>query len=197
MKQLREDTVLFHPARRVNKRFLFMLLSVSMLLSPVEVKAGKVGGGIGILALGGYEDFLIFFTPDQSHWIFGYRHNSGTERFDDPWSGEGITDTTETMKGPVVYYLFSNEKPRSFYVAASYYDWTLTEKSLWTGSSDTDSANELFLGGGYFGWINDHFFYNIGLLLSTGTELKAEEEEFGNSTEGDGFDLQFMLGIAF
>jgi len=182
--------------RRGNTPLLFMLCCFVMLFSS-GVRAGKIGGGIGILTLGGYEDLLVFYTPDKSHWILGYRHNSGTERFDDPWSGEGITDTTETMKGPIVYYLFSNQKPHSLYVAAAYYDWTLTEESLWSASSDTDSAMELFLGFGYFGWINDHIFYNAGLLLSTGTELKAEEEMYGNSTEGDGFDLQLMMGIAF
>lgn len=177
------------------KWFVMPVFVITLQVLPVQAGENRVGVGLGIFTLAGYQDFQIIYHPDHSHWLYGYRYISGTERFEDPWTGNPLTDTTDTKSGPMVFYLFNNEADKTFYLGASLFKWSLTDTSLVTGESDTDSTVAPFFGGGYFGWLGTQGYYNIGVFLGLGAKLTTQTSV--STEEDEGVDLQMQIGIAF
>jgi len=165
-----------------------------LLLSVTPAHADEFRMGLGIFNLVGGPDLQMSFRPNQSHWQFGFRHNRWVEEFEDPFTGRGFTENTTTMTGPIVCYLFNIEARKTYYLGVSMLQWSITEKSLRTGESDTDSVTAPFYGGGYTGRLGNSTYFNLGAFLSS-AELKVETSVSG--TETTGADLQLQLGIVF
>ncbi len=163
-----------------------------LLLSATPARADEFRFGLGIFNLAGGPDFQLNFRQENSHWQIGYRHNHWVETFEDPFTGRELTETTVTMTGPIVCYLFDIESKNTYYLGASLLQWTSTEKSLMTGESDTASVTAPFFGGGYMGQNGKSTYYNIGFFFS-GAELKTETSV--SSEETTGLDVQMQIGI--
>jgi len=169
-----------------------------LILQPTLVQAeeGKAGIGIGALTLGGYVDFEYFYKPDQSRWMYGFKHASGTETFDDPYTGNSLTDEDDSKTGFMALYLLDKDAESTFYAGAELLHWSLTLTSLYTGESATDSTTTPFFGGGYFKWVDDKYFYDVGIMISLGKQLKVATSD-GNSTETTGLDVHAHVGLVF
>jgi hypothetical protein len=159
---------------------------------PAEVRLGL---GIFFVAPDGV-DLTVSFIPPDSHWQFGYRYVRWTDTFDDPYTGRGLTRTTEDMQGPFVNYLFHPEENGTWYLGVSLLRWSRTEVSLVTDASSSDSVVAPFYGGGYTGHMGRHAYYNAGIFLSPGTELKTNTGVSSEESSG-GFDIQLQIGIVF
>jgi len=176
----------------------FVALTFILILPAVPALAeeGKAGIGIGALTLGGYLDVQFVYKPYQSQWMYGFKHASGTETFDDPFTGNSLTDEDSTKTGIMGLYLFDKDAEGTFYAGVELLRWSLTLTSLNTGESDTDSTVAPFIGGGYFKWVGEQYFYDVGLLVALGKQLKVATSD-GNSTETSGIDIHAHVGIAF
>ena len=180
--------------------FTFKCLVVQVFIMtlqalPTHANESRVGLGLGILTLAGYQDFQIIYQPEKSHWLFGFRHLRGTEKWRDPYGGTVDVKTTNTKTGPTAFYLFKNETDRTFYLGASLLKWSLTLTDSRAGESDTDSTVAPFFGGGYFGWLGAQGYFNIGGLASLGGNLSTQTSL--SSEEAAGIDVQLHLGIVF
>jgi len=171
--------------------FLFFLTS-----QQVFAEGGKTGIGIGALSLGGYVDIQFLYQPDPKRpWVFGLRYLSGTERFDDPFTGNPLSDDKHTLYGASAFYLFNSQKAANFYVGAGIYRQSLTVTSLVTGESNTDSAITPFIGGGYISSLGKRYYYNIGIMFGIGGALKTKTSV--TEDEETGIDPQLIIGINF
>jgi hypothetical protein len=170
------------------------ILLLILILPATLVHADEFRIGFGIFNLAGGPDIQMSFRPAQSHWQLGFRLNRWVDKFEDPFTGRELTENTTTMTGPMVCYLFNIEARKTYYVGVSMLQWSITEKSLRTGESDTDSVTAPFFGGGYTGRLGKSGYFNLGAFLSS-TELKTETSVSG--TETTGADLQLQLGIIF
>jgi hypothetical protein len=174
---------------------IVLVMYVLLLASPAQAAEFRIGIGAFLLAPNG-ADFQISIRPDQSHWMYGYRFVRWTDTFEDPFTGRGLTESTETKTGPLVSYLFNIEKDSTFYLGASLLQWSRTEKSLMTGESDTASTTALFWGGGFTGRLGSLVYYNVGIFLSPGTSLSTRTSVSSEDDSG-AFDVQAQLGISF
>jgi len=154
----------------------------------------RIGFGIFFVAPDGV-DLLVSFSPANSRWQLGYRYVRWTDTFNDPFTGRELTETTETMQGPQVNYLFRPEQNSTWYLGVSVLRWSRTEVHLVTGASDSDSVTSPFFGGGYTGHIGKHVFYNLGMFL-TAADLKTDTGASSDESSG-GFDIQLQLGVVF
>jgi hypothetical protein len=162
---------------------------------PVSSKI-RIGLGVGVLALAGYKDFQLLAYADGSPWIFGLRYSEGTETFEDPYTGSNLTDTTETKSGLTLYRLFKKSYWKgSLYLGGGIYKHSLEDVSLITGEADSDSATVPLVGGGYFRWLGEHGYFNIGILLGLGGTLKTETSV--SMEETSTIDAQVILGFVF
>jgi len=181
---------------------IFTLPSIALVFvlllqeAPARAEEGKAGIGIGALTLGGYLDIEFLYKPDQSKWMYGFKHASGTDTFDDPYTGNSLTDEDSTKTGIMGLYLFNEEAQGTFYAGAELLKWSLTLTSLNTGETDTDSTVAPFIGGGYFKWVGEQYFYDVGLMVALGKQLKVATSD-GNSTETSGIDIHAHVGIIF
>lgn len=155
----------------------------------------RVGLGIFFVAPDGV-DLFASYRPAGSRWQFGYRYVRWTDSFDDPFTGNALTETTDTMQGPQVNYLFTPEDTTSWYLGLSVLRWSRTEVSLMTGASDSDSVVAPFFGGGWTAHLGKLAYFNIGMFLSPGAELKTNTGVSSEEQSG-GFDIQLQLGVVF
>jgi hypothetical protein len=151
--------------------------------------------GFGIFFVAGV-DLWAGFIPKNSRWQFGWRYVRWNDQFEDPYTGRGLTDTTETMQGLQVNYLFRPEKRGTWYLGASALRWSRTETSDVTGVSDSASVVAPFLGGGYTRRLGRHAYCNGGIFLSPGTTLETDTGVSSDEASG-GFDIQIQLGVTF
>jgi hypothetical protein len=94
------------------------------------------------------------------------------------------------------YDFGDNEENGTWYLGVSLLRWSRTEVSLVTGASSSDSVVAPFFGGGYTGHLGKHAYYNAGIFLSPGTELKTNTGVSSEESSG-GFDIQLQMGILF
>ena len=175
--------------------WIVLPLFALLLASPAQAAEFRIGIGAFILAQNG-ADFQFSIRPDQSHWMYGYRFIRWTDTFEDPYTGRGLTESTETKTGPLVCYLFNIENDGTFYLGASLLQWSRTEKSTVTGESDSASTTALFWGGGYTARLGSLVYYNIGIFISPGTSLSTHTSVSSEDDSG-AFDIQAQLGIFF
>jgi len=155
----------------------------------------RVGLGILFLATDGV-DLLVSYRPAGSHWQFGYRYVRYTDAFNDPYVYAELTRTTDTMQGPQVNYLFRPEETTSWYLGISVLRWSRTEVSTVTGASESAAVTAPFFGGGWTAHLGKHAYFNIGIFLSPGAELKTDTGVSSEESSG-GFDIQLQLGVVF
>jgi hypothetical protein len=176
-------------------RLLVPLIVLFLGLLPVRAQEFRAGIGVYILAKDGL-DLQVGYRPKQSHWQFGYRYVQWTDKFEDPFTDRRLTETTQSMTGPLVAYLFRPESRGTWYVGASVLQWSKRERSLITGEVDRASTTAPFVGGGYTRAPGKHFYFNLGLYLSPGTKLSTRTSVSSEEDSG-AFDIQIQMGVAF
>lgn len=190
----------------MTRRLVTPLLAVVTLglahpaAASVDDDAGPQGGeivlGIGALTIAGDLDLQVSYRLADSGWEFGYRALRTKEVADDPFTGDTLTRSVERLRGPLVNYRFTPERPGSLYVGAGYYEWTRSHYSAVAVRSGEDTTRALFVGIGYAGRFTTHLVYNLGLYiapqarLDTGADARREDDRFGA-------DLAVQLGFAF
>lgn len=165
-----------------------------IIATATPAHAGDFNVALGIASLLGGQDFQVNYRPEQSHWQFGYRYISWTDTFEDPFTGRELTETSMTYTGPIVSYLLDIDSSETYYLGASLFQWSSTEKSLITSETDSESVIAPFFGGGYTSRMGESAYYNLGAFIS-GTRLKTETSV--SSSETLGLDLQLQVGIVF
>jgi hypothetical protein len=151
--------------------------------------------GLGVFFVAG-SDLWIGFLPRNSRWQFGYRYVSWTDNFNDPYTNNELTETTETMQGPQVNYLFRPEKRGSWYVGSSVMQWSKTEAANLNGVSDSVEVVAPFIGGGYTRHLGKHGYYNAAMFLAPWAELNTDTGVSSEQSSG-GFDIQLQIGASF
>ncbi len=174
------------------KRMLIPALAAALQAAPVH--AGEFRAGLGAFVFSGF-DVQLGYRPDHSHWLYGYRYLRIEGEGHDPFTNRTLTNSTETLNGPVVTYLFGPEEPSSWYAAAAVYRWSLEERASATGEVGSDSRTAAFVGGGYTGKLGQSLYYNAGLLVSFGSQLHARTSVSSSDTKG--IDVLLQAGIAF
>jgi hypothetical protein len=168
------------------------LAAFALALASASVQAGETRLAVGALTFAPGLDLHLTWRAEESHWQLGLR----AVRFSDEFQfyGESLTETTTTMAGPTLNYLFTPHSRGSWYLGTSLLYWGQREKSLRTGTIAEDSALAPFFGAGYTGRLGKTGFYNMGLFVSP-VELTTETAD--SMTTGNGADVQLQLGIAF
>jgi hypothetical protein len=174
---------------------LMPALALALAASPLWAGQVMVGVGVFTLVEDGV-DLQLSYRPERSHFMYGYKYTRWTDRFDDPFTGRGLTKTTSTLTGPTVSYLFRPEWRGTAYLGVSLLRWSKTERSLITGEAGSDSTTAPFFGGGFTGRMGEYFYYNVGLFLSPGAKLSTKTSVSSEEDSG-GFDVQLHLGMAF
>ncbi len=155
----------------------------------------RLGLGVFFFAPEGV-DLHAGFLPKNSRLQYGYRYVRWTDTFDDPFTGNELTKTTETLQGPQVNYLFRPEKRGTWYVGASVLQWSKTEAAMMNGVSDSDSVIAPFFGGGYTRRLGKHVYFNTAMFLGPGAQLETNTGVSSEESSG-GFDIQIQLGALF
>lgn len=154
----------------------------------IVIGAGLVATGLGA---------RVHFRPEHSHWQFGYEYGRMPgHTSDDPITGRPLTREVESLTGPFVHFQFHPDARHGGYLGVSVLRWSRTETSLTKGDRSVQSTTDPYFGGGYFARGGKHFFFNAGLFVAPGAEIKTETST--SSTESSGnFDIQIALGAAF
>ncbi|MDH2917009.1 MAG: hypothetical protein PXX77_09060 [Gallionella sp.] len=161
-----------------------------------ETAGLRVGAGVFTLAKDG-ADFQVALRLPRSPYQIGYRYVRWTDVFHDPFTGRALTETTQSMEGPFLNYLFQPEAARSFYAGISLLNWSRTEQALLiTTPSGSASTTDLYFGGGYTGSIGDFGYFNLGMYLSPTAKLNTQTAVSSEESSG-GFDTQIQIGLAF
>lgn len=157
---------------------------------------GEMVVGIGLLSLAGDIDLQGSYRPGGSPRWFGYRHLRTKETADDPFTGNLLTKTVETISGPFVNYRFPSAPDARRYVGVGIYEWKKSHASSVAGRLGEDSTTAPFIGGGYAGRLGGSGRFNLGLYVSpfaepeTGATARIDEDEIG-------VDLVLQLGLGF
>lgn len=157
---------------------------------------GEVVVGIGLLSLAGDIDVQLSYRLGGSPWEFGYRHLRTKETADDPFTGNLLTKTVETISGPFVNYRFPSAPDAWWYAGVGIYEWKKSHASSVAGRLGEDSTTTPFIGGGYAGSFGGIGRFNLGLYVSpfaeleTGATARIDEDEIG-------VDLVLQLGLGF
>lgn len=179
-------------------RFRIFILSILSLplIRPAAADEFSVVAGIYNLAEDGAE-FQVNFREAQSHWQYGLRYQKWSETFHDPYTGNVHSKTSDTLMGPVVYYLFQNESRHSAYVGVSLLNWSRTETPLAVaGASASGSTTDLYFGGGYMGRFGEMGYYNAGMFIAPTAEMNTAIA-ISTTEESGHFDIQLQLGLVW
>ena len=176
------------------KKLSVAAILFSLLLS-APANAVETRVALGVFILTGGIDLQLNFRPEQSHWMFGLRHLTYEDEFEDPFTGRVLDKTDVTMTGPIVTYLINIDSGSTWYVGASMLSWSkkLREEGV-GGQSDEASVTAPFFGGGYMGKLGDAGYYNVGMFLSSAELTLETEYTFDQET---GIDVQAQLGFVF
>lgn len=117
--------------------------------------------------------------------------------FHDPFTGRELTETTESLSGPIINYLFHPESDGSYYLGFSLLTWSRTEKALViTSAPGSASTTDPYFGGGYSGSMGKFGFYKWGFYLGPTAELNTQTAVSSEQSHGN-FDTQIQIGISF
>jgi hypothetical protein len=170
----------------------FIAPALACALAAPAAQAGEIGAAIGVFTFSDGLDLQVNYRPERSPWQLGYRFVRSTEGFE--FAGRNLTETTTTLTGPLVNYLFRPEGRGSWYVGVALLHWTQEEKSVRTGTRDKASTFAPFFGGGYRRRLSGSLYYNVGIYLSP-AELATQTAD--STEESTGADIQVQLGILF
>jgi hypothetical protein len=151
--------------------------------------------GLGVFVFAGM-DLWAGFIPRDSRWQVGYRYARWTDQFEDPYTGSELTETTETVQGPQVNYLFRPEKRGTWYLGMPLLRWSKTETARMNGVTDSESVVAPFVGGGYTRRLGRHGYWNGAMFLAPWAELKTDTGVSSEESSG-GFDIQLQIGASF
>ncbi len=155
----------------------------------------RLGFGVFFFAPDG-RDLQVGFLPKNSHWQIGYRYVRWTDTFEDPYTEHELTETTETLHGPLVNYFFRPHKRGTWYVGLSVFSWSRNEVSTVTGASDSASILSAFVGGGYTRRMGKHAYFNTAVFIAPWVELKTSTGVSSEDSSG-AFDVQLQIGAVF
>jgi len=164
---------------------------------PLGVGAAELRAGFGVFLVAPHGvDLSSSVWPVGQRWSYGLRYLRWLDTFTDPFSGTDLTETTETRAGLTFDYLFEPDAPASWYLSAALYRATRSEHSLVTAETETDAVTSPYVGGGYTANLGDRFYYDIGLLVSPGAELKTSTSVSSEESSAS-FEAQLILGMRF
>lgn len=177
-----------------------ILIYITCLLVPLRALAETenlwIGVGVFALAKDG-ADFQVSFRLPENPYQIGYQYVRWTDVFHDPFTNRALTETTQSMEGPILNYMFQPKADRSFYAGVSLLNWSRTEKALLISTpSGSASTTDLYFGGGYTGSIGDFGYFNLGMYLSPSAKLNTQTTVSSEESSG-GFDIQLQAGLAF
>jgi len=155
----------------------------------------EMGIEIGMFTFWG-SDFQLYYRSNKSPWLIGYKSAKWTES--SYLFGSKSKETTYTVTGPFIRYLFSTEADKTWYLGASMLKESMEVNCLTIGlvDSDKDSSTSPYIGGGKMGRRGKSLYYNIGFLLSPGASLSTQTT--GCMTKLDGLvDVNFAIGFVF
>lgn len=141
-------------------------------------------------------DFALGYRPGGSHWFLGLRYVSWIDTFSDPFTGNELTETTNTMGGGFVDYLFDAQSGMGWYVGLEVLRWSKSEHSLMTGETGSDEVVAPFFGGGYMWGFGEHFYADAGMFLAPGAQLSTSTSVSSEEDSG-GFDIRLQVGFRF
>jgi hypothetical protein len=177
-------------------RSALVIAGLVTALAPLPVEAGEISLGLGPLLLSDNgADFHMSYRADHSPWEFGYRYVRYSESSDDPFGGT-LSESTTTMRGPTLFYLFRPDAPGSWFAGVAVLKAERVERSLLVNEEARDSKNALFFGGGYRGQWGSHGFFRLGMLVSPGTELNTKTSVTSTEESGLG-DVYAQIGLRF
>jgi hypothetical protein len=151
--------------------------------------------GLGVFFVAG-TDLWAGFLPRNSRWQFGYRYVLWNDTFEDPYTGRELTETTESLQGPQVNFLFRPEKRGTWYLGTSALQWSKSETAKANGVTDSASVTSLFLGGGYTHRLGKHVYWSGAMFLAPWADLSTDTGASSDESSG-GFDVQIQIGGAF
>ena len=141
-------------------------------------------------------DIQVNYRPNMHPWMYGFRFRTGTDVYKDSYTGATLTETTETVIGPVAYYRLEPGDQVTVYVGVSLLYWAQEEVAPGTGERSTDAIIAPFFGGGYMGRFSKHGFFNAGVFVNPFTRVKTHTSVGTTVSSGD-LDLQLQLGLSF
>ncbi len=173
-------------------------LLVLLLIQTFQANAAGIQIGVGVFALAkNGADIQVTYRQPQSHFQVGYKYARWTDVFHDPFTGRALTETTQSLSGPLVNYLLHPEADGSYYFGVSLLNWSRTEKALLiTTPPGSASTTDLYFGGGYTKYLGQFGYYNLGMYLSPTAKLYTQTAVSSEESSG-GFDIQIQVGFAF
>lgn len=144
----------------------------------------------------GGADFALGYRPGGSHWFLGLRYVRWIDTFSDPFTGNELTETTNTMEGGFADYLFDAQSGLGWYVGLEVLRWSKSEHSLITGETGSDELVAPFLGGGYMWGLGEHCYVDAGMFLAPGAQLSTSTSVSSEEDSG-GFDIRLQVGFRF
>jgi hypothetical protein len=155
----------------------------------------EMGIEIGMFTFLG-TDFQLYYRSNESPWLIGFKSAKWTES--SYLFGNKSSETTYTVAGPFIRYLFSTEADKTWYLGASMLKESMEVNCLTIGlvDSDKDSSTSPYIGGGKMGRRGKSLYYNIGFLLSPWASLSTQTA--GCMDKLDGLvDVNFAIGFVF
>jgi hypothetical protein len=176
---------------------LSLLPLVLLALGTTCLQAQEFRAGVGLFTLGKEGlDLQMDVRPKLSHWQVGIKYVHWMDTSRDPFTGRKLTETTQTKVGPFVNYLFRPDSWGTWYLGGSVLRWSKAEQSMYTGEVGKASTTSPYVGGGFTGSMGRHFYFNMGLFLSPGAQLKTQTSVSSEQDSG-GFDIQIQVGAKF
>lgn len=174
------------------------LLYVLLLIPAFQANAQELQVGVGVFALAkNGVDIQVAYRQPHSHYQFGYKHVQWTDVFHDPFTGRALTETTQSLSGPLVNYLLHPESDGTYYFGISLLKWSRTEKALLiTTPPGSGATTDFYFGGGYTKHLGQFGYYNLGMYLSPTAKLYTQTAVSSEDSSG-GFDIQIQVGLAF
>jgi len=190
-------------------RILLPLVFFLLSFPPAALEAGErdlfgnevapndaqLGLETGIFLLFGQPDFQLSYRPARSNWIFGYRFfqfEADTDLF-----GQDVDESTSTIAGLNVRYVFSDRPDVDFFAGAALYERELeVECTIGSTLRRDDSDSSLFAGGGMIFDTSERVKLNLTLMFPLGGSLSVDAGRCGQVTDV-GADPLFSMVFIF
>jgi len=166
-------------------------------LKPWATQDYEIGIEIGVLSFLG-PDVRLFIRQAESPWLIGFRYLDIEDDFLNE-SAVGLPDDSSDKEftersGFFLSYLFDETGSASYYLSGAIYRIkTTVECPL---GKDSDSATGAYFGGGYRKKWSPNLGYNIGLMISPGSDISVNSEDCSSESDGE-IDLNASLIFAF
>lgn len=178
-------------------RSAFGRAALVVALAAAPLQAAELRAALGAFVLGqNGMDLTFSYRGASSHWQYGIRYLTWVDTFSDPFTGNDLTETTNTMQGVFVDYLFDPESGAGWYVGVEALQWSKAEHSLLTLETGTDSVVAAYFGGGYLWTFGERWYWDLGMFIAPGAELSTSTSVSSEEDSG-GFDIRVQFGVVF